>query len=257
MAPVDEAEAPVWIVWKSSKTSRLFPIPGTPTSVTSCGERSRATRANVSRSRVSSRSRPTSSAPLDTLHADAGARSKRLPHSDGARLALGIDGLLATKLDRAFRRVERRFIDEDAARRRGDLHARRGVHDISGNHSLARVGPCVERDERLARCDADSYLELPVLGQQVTDRQRRPNGPLRIVLMRDRRAEHGHDRIPDELLDRAAEALQLRAHATVIRPQERADVFRIHPLGTRGEADEVAEEAGDELALLARLQARE
>ena len=46
---------------ESSYTRRLFPIPGTPTSVTSCGVRSWRARSNASRSTVSSRSRPTSS----------------------------------------------------------------------------------------------------------------------------------------------------------------------------------------------------
>jgi hypothetical protein len=46
----------------SSYTSRDLPIPGTPTSVTSCGDRSARTRASASRSTPSSRSRPTSAA---------------------------------------------------------------------------------------------------------------------------------------------------------------------------------------------------
>ena len=47
----------------SSRTSRLFPIPGTPTSVTSCGERSPSVRASASSSSATSRVRPTSAAP--------------------------------------------------------------------------------------------------------------------------------------------------------------------------------------------------
>ena len=45
---------------RSSITSLLFPIPGTPTRVTSCGERSTRTRANAPRSSARSFSLPTS-----------------------------------------------------------------------------------------------------------------------------------------------------------------------------------------------------
>ena len=45
----------------------------------------------------------------------------------------------------------------------------------------------------------------------VADRERRADGALGIVLVRDRRAEERHHRVADELLDRAAVALELRA----------------------------------------------
>ena len=78
-----------------------------------------------------------------------------------------------------------------------------------------------------------------------------PDGALRVVLVRDGRAEDGHHRVADELLDRAAEALELRAHARVVGLEKAPHVLGVHPLRARGEADEVAEEAGDDLALLA------
>ena len=128
---------------------------------------------------------------------------------------------------------------------------RRGVDDVAGRHAFSRVGSRVERDERLARGDADAHLELTVLGERFADRQRRPNGSLRVVLVRDRRAEDGHDRVADELLDRSAEALELGAHARVVGLQEPRARPR-GPCARRGrEADEIAEEAGDDLALLA------
>jgi hypothetical protein len=45
--------------------------------------------------------------------------------------------------------------------------------------------------------------------------------------VRGRRAEEGHDRIADELLDGAAVALELGANALVVRPQDRLDVLGI------------------------------
>ena len=48
------------VIWKSSATSRLLPMPGTPTSVTSCADCSVRARWKASASMPRSRSRPTS-----------------------------------------------------------------------------------------------------------------------------------------------------------------------------------------------------
>jgi hypothetical protein len=67
----------------------------------------------------------------------------------------------------------------------------------------------------------------------------------------DRRAEDGDDGIADELLDRAAETLQLGADARVVPTEQRAHVFGVQRLSLAREADEVAEDDGDHLALAA------
>ena len=74
--------------------------------------------------------------------------------------------------------------------------------------------------------------------------------------MRGRRAEQRHHRVADELLDGAAMALELGADALVVRAEERLDVLGIHRLGPGGEADEVAEDDRDDLALAARCARR-
>ena len=66
------------------------------------------------------------------------------------------------------------------------------------------------------------------------------------------RPEQRHDRIADELLHGAAEALELGPQADVVRRKPRADVLRVHLLGLRGRADDVGEEDGDELPFLGR-----
>ena len=106
--------------------------------------------------------------------------------------------------------------------------------------------------ERLAGRDPDAHLELALLGERLSDGERSANGSLGIVLVCDRRAEDRHDRVADELLDRPAEALELGAHARVVGLEQAPHVLGIHALGPRREADEVAEEARDDLALLAR-----
>jgi hypothetical protein len=75
-------------------------------------------------------------------------------------------------------------------------------------------------------------------------------GALGVVLPGDRRAPHRHDRVADELLDGAAVALELGLHAGVIRGEHPPYVLGIELLRAAGEADEVGEEDGDDLALL-------
>ena len=97
---------------------------------------------------------------------------------------------------------------------------------------------------------ADAQLEL-LLEREIADRERSANCALRVVLVRCRRTEERHYRIADELLDRAAVTLELRADALVVRAEQRLHVLGIHRLGARREADEVAEDDRDDLALAA------
>ncbi len=114
---------------------------------------------------------------------------------------------------------------------------------------------------RASRATSASPVVIPMRtssspsGERVADRERRAHRTLRVVLVRDRSTEHGHDRVADELLHGAAEALELGADARVVGLEQPPHVLRVHPLRAGGEADEVAEEAGDDLALLARRSA--
>ena len=220
--------SPVSIVWKSSKTSRLLPIPGTPTSVTSCGSRSR----DHARERLAQQRElllaPDERRASDALDADARSCPQRLP--DGDRLALPFASTaLRPRRTRSCARSR-----GTSSRRRGSpcsarrLQPRGGVDDVARGHALARLGPRVERDERLAGRDADADLELALLRERVADRERGADGSLGVVLVRDRRAEDRHHRVADELLDRAAEALELGANARVVGLEQRAHVLGVH-----------------------------
>src|SRR5258708_6214621 len=68
--------------------------------------------------------------------------------------------------------------------------------------------------------------------------------------MRDRRAEHGHDGVADELLEVASERLDGSFRRPVIRLEGIADVLRITVVRAPGEADQIDEEHGHDLALL-------
>ncbi len=188
---------------------------------------------------------------LDDVDPESRPRLIRLPDPDRLGLSLRLDQAFVAEGDRPFGRPEGGLVHEDPVHRRCCLQARGRVHDIAGRHSLPRLGTCVERDERLAGGDPDPHLELSLLLGPLTDRERRANGPFCVVLVRDRRAEQGHDCVPDELLHCAAEALELRAQPLVVRPEDRLDVLGVERLGARGEADEVGEEDGHDLALAA------
>ena len=112
----------------------------------------------------------------------------------------------------------------------------------------SRLG--VEPYEHLTRRDSDAELEL-VLDRELADGESGADGSLGIVLVGDGSAEQRHDRVADELLDRASVALQLGAKASVVRAEERLHVLRVHRLRLRREPDEVAEEDGDDLAFSA------
>ena len=71
------------------------------------------------------------------------------------------------------------------------------------------LGLGAERDDRLAGVDRRPHREVEAgvflvqLGDRLEDPQRRPDGPLGVVLVRDRRAKDGHHGVADELLDGA------------------------------------------------------
>ena len=65
---------------------------------------------------------------------------------------------------------------------------------------------------------------------------------LGVILVRDRRAPHGHDRVTDELLDRPAVAPDDLARDLEVPGQQVADRLRVAVLGQRREADEVGEQ---------------
>ena len=109
----------------------------------------------------------------------------------------------------------------------------------------------VDRDDRLARidCRARRQLEAP---NGVEDAQTRTNRALGVVAVRDRRAEHSHDGVADELLDHPAVVLDAVLGFAVVRLQHVADVLRVGLVGAGGRVDEVDEEDRDELAFLLR-----
>ena len=142
----------------------------------------------------------------------------------------------------------RDLADEHAVDRSSRLHARRRVDDVPCHERLAFRGTRLEADDGFTRVHCDPYLHVCLPGRPLADGESRADGALRVVLMRDGRAEDRHHRVADELLDRSSVSLELRAQVSVIRREQAAHVLGIHLLGARGKANEVAEEDSDDLA---------
>ena len=155
----------------------------------------------------------------------SGHERERLPRVDGDALALRHHGLERLVLHGVLGGPAGCRPDDDRSGPCLLLEPGGGVDDVSGDRRLtaARVGGEVE--QYLTRRDADAHSEvLSALGVvDVLDRAARGEGrsqrALGVVLMGDRRAEDAEDRIADELLHRAAETLELRADAAVVRRQ--------------------------------------
>ena len=128
--------------------------------------------------------------------------------------------------------------------RRDRLEPRSGVDEVAGDHALA-VGR--ERDRRLARDHRASRRDARSVGRsQPADRVEqvhgRANRAFGIVLVRDRRAPHGHDRIADELLDGPAVAVDALPREHEVAVQELAHGLGIAVVGECREAHQVREQ---------------
>ena len=170
-------------------------------------------------------------------------RSDHAPDPDRCAPPLQLERPDVLGLHAARRQPVRAGADEDLARRRGLLEPRGDVDGLAGREGrVAVVG------DDLARLDADPGLELEVR-DGLHDRERRPDGPLRVVLVRARDPERGHHRVAGELLHRAAvgddapgDVLEEARHAPAndLRVIGREELRRL---------DEIDEEDGRELAL--------
>jgi hypothetical protein len=139
----------------------------------------------------------------------AGVRDRLHGEPDADRLSLSAcdDRVACRVLDRASSAAVGLLADDDAVHRCVHLQPGGGVDDVAGDHRLAELRPGSERRDRLARVDRDPDLEVELrvgvveVVDRVADRERGAHRSLRVVAERDGRAEDGHDRVADELLD--------------------------------------------------------
>ncbi len=198
------------------------------------------------------------------LHAAAGRRSRpirlqphRTPDLDRFRLALERVGAKWCELDGGVEHVEGRLAHHDRAGLGDRLQPRRRVHHVTDdeaplsvgrrNRCLAAQNPGANRQRLVTELGTDP-------GHGIDELQSCSHRPLRIVLVGDRRPPHGHDRIADELLDGAAEALDDLPGAIEVGGERRPHVFGVATLGERRETDEIGEQHDNEPSLVGVVQ---
>ena len=110
-----------------------------------------------------------------------------------------------------------------------------------------------------AGMDPDAQAELHaarlldprgVVREDALHRERGAEGALRVVLVRDGRAEHDEDRVADELLDRAVVPDRLLGEVLEDARNEDLELLRVHLIGELRESREVGEKHRHETALL-------
>ena len=141
------------------------------------------------------------------------------------------------------------------ASRRVDGIAEGRVLDPVGGADLAqndRTGRDADADTEPR--DAPAAFDFSAVGVHLLhDPQRRAQRALGVVLVRDRCAEEGEDAVAGEILDVAAEPIDVGDDAGDRFADDELDLFRVEPLGERRRADEVGEQDRHDLPLLAKL----
>ena len=149
---------------------------------------------------------------------------------------------------------------QDPAHRGGRLQPRGPVHRVAHHHRSVVAALADGAEHHLAGVDADPHpqpdavlaLHVGVEPLQVGHRpQRRADGTVRVVLVRAAGPEDGDHRVADELLHHAALGLHRRAPAAEVLAHHLAHRLGAEPGCQGGGVDEVAEQGGDQLALLA------
>ncbi len=141
---------------------------------------------------------------------------------------------------------------EDSPRLGRLLKSRCDVHGVARYQEIG--GLVLARRDDLAGVDADAdrnaLSERRVAAHAVTNLERRRESALGIVAVGLPEAEHGHDRIADEFLDRTAvlshDVLRRRVEPT----HECANVLGIHVFAECGRSHDVGEEDGHDAAFL-------
>ena len=186
---------------------------------------------------------------------------------DLQRFGLPLQGERAGRLERelALRQLVGGLAHQRLRRARRRLQAGRRVHGIAG-HGVDRVRRRTEvAGDDPAGVDADVQREraaeliAPALvehGRARVHLECRTQRALRIVLVRDRRAEDGDDGIADELFRVGVEAVDHRAQRSEQVGLQAADVLGVEAFGERGEAGEIGEEDGGGAAIGVRRDGR-
>ena len=188
----------------------------------------------------------------------AGVHVQQPIGAEGRGLALDGKRFEWLDLDGVPREPIRLLDDENLAWRGAPLQTRGHVYRVSGDEPVAArriAGDHLTAGNAHPRLEPHAVLVLELvvqLGQAVAHLRRRPNGSQRVVFVQMRDPEHSHDGIADELLDRAAMALQGHTHLVEVPADRAPQRLGIKPLAERRRAGEVGEDDGHCLPELPR-----
>ena len=222
----------------NSRVNRVLPIPGGPTSVTSCGWSSPEVRAHALASSSSSASRPMNGAAESgrSAGADVTVRAshtaQRLPACPSARI-----GSIASH---AIACAQAMWVCSPSSTPCGGAPA-------CSRAAVLTASPITVNSRRPSG-PTGAKMTSPVLTPTRTcsppksaassdgaalDLERRPHRPLGVVLVSDRRPEHRHQRVADDLVHGASEPLH---HLRPSRPCSRPPCERISSGSVRSES---------------------
>ena len=183
----------------------------------------------------------------------AGKHVVKPPDRDRLRLPFQLERLDRIGHDRVAHQPDRRVTDEDLPSCRGGFEPLRDVDRVAGRERLALLRVACDH---LAGVDARSHLDPdavggvePVVqgGEGLAELDRRADCAQRVVLVHDRDPESGHDRVADELLDRAAVALQHLARGLVVARPDTPKRLGIEAFPQRRRVCDVTEDERDGL----------
>ena len=218
--------------------------------------RSETTPSKSARRRCCSRTRPTSGASRCRVNASAVASTAtRRKAGTGSRFPFSSSGSTGFDGDGVPHERQRRGADQDLARRRRLLEPGRDVDGIARDERLALAGHDLAGVDARAKRERDRQL-LAERRQPLADLRHRAHGPQRIVLVRDRDAEHRHRRVADELLHRAAVPLHDQPDLLEVAAHRAPHRLGIEPLAERRRPGHVAEDDRHRLPHLPRRRGR-
>ena len=222
--------------------------------VTTRHTRSLTAVSSSARSRASSLARPTNGESIRrSIPAAPGSTSSKRHASTGSDLPFSTSGEHRLGPNGIAHQPERRVADQDLVAAGRRLQALCD-HDGVARRECLPVGRVA--GDYLAGVDAGTHpdpdpmgrLELVVqLRELVAQLDRRAHRPQRVVLVHERDAERRHDRVADELLDRAAVPLQDLAGRLVVAGPDVAQRLGIELLAERSRIGHVAKDERDGL----------